>query len=357
MNRPPRTASRSAPIPTSQAGTGALTSDTFAPLVALLAAELRRGGDAREQHRPPTNLVQFTAWYLSAVQRLEQRLSEEQNHGPMSRSEVELQCRLALSARNLEEAIQLCAQFAALLYPRAGRIGLELHPEHATFRLDSLRPQVSSASSLVDITGLFAYFQLLQWLAGRTLPLQRVRIGPLRREDVLPFLRLFKAPVLAGGEGYALDFPRTALSMPVVRTPAEFPAFFACFPCEVFGPRGRGLAEQVSALLAAALRQGVSLPGQARLAEDLGLSLSTFRQRLRAAGTGYRQLRAEAVRAAACDALRESDRPVVDIAQQLGFADAATFRRAFLRWEGATPGAWRTRHRGSDTDGLADDRE
>ncbi|WP_290738836.1 AraC family transcriptional regulator [Haliea sp.] len=349
MNRPTRTASPAAPMSTAPTGNSGRASDIFAPLVALLAAELRRGGDTRERHPPPTNLVQFTAWYLATVQRLEQRLGEAQSHGPMSRREVELQCRLALSASNLEEAIQLCAEFAALLHPRAGRIGLELHPEHATFRLDSLRPQVSSASSLVDITGLFAYFQLLQWLAGRTLPLQRVRIGPLRREDVLPFLRLFKAPVLAGGEGYALDFPRAALAMPVVRTPAEFPAFFACFPCEVFGPRGRGLAEQVSALLAAALRQGVPLPGQARLAEDLGLSLSTFRQRLRAAGTGYRQLRAEAVRATACDALRESDRPVVDIAQQLGFADAATFRRAFLRWEGETPGAWRARHRGSDT--------
>lgn len=357
MNRQRSVVRRSAPMSTSQVDNAGLASDIFAPLVALLAAELRRGGDTSERHRPPTNLIQFTAWYLSTVQRLEQRLSEAQSHGPMSRSEVELQCRLALSASNLEEAIQLCAQFAALLYPRAGRIGLELHPEHATFRLDSLRPQVSSASSLVDITGLFAYLQLLQWLAGRALPLQRVRIGPLRREDVLPFLRLFKAPVLAGGEGYALEFPRAALAVPVVRTPAEFPAFFACFPCEVFGPRVRGLAEQVSALLVAALRQGVSLPGQVRLAEDLGLSLSTFRQRLRAAGTGYRQLRAEAVRAAACDALRESDRPVVDIAQQLGFADAASFRRAFLRWEGATPGAWRARHRGADTGGLRDDRE
>jgi len=166
---------------------------------------------------------------------------------------------------------------------------------------------------------------------------------------VLPFLRLFQAPVLAGGEGYALDFPLEALALPVVRTPAEFPAFFTNFPCDVFGPRGRALAEQVSALLAAALRQGAALPSQAQLAGGLGLSLSTFRQRLHAAGTGYRALREEALRGAARRALLQADASVGDISQQLGFADAATFRRAFRRWEGVTPGAWRTQHIGGST--------
>lgn len=327
--------------PRTHPGQRGLASDTFAPLVDLLAAELKRSGDVADLRRPPKSLAQFTAWYLSTIQRLEARLSEAQRHRPMARSEVELQCRLALSAVTLEEAVQLCAQFAALLSPRAGRIGLEVDSERATFRLDSLRPRVTSASSLVDITGLFAYFQLLQWLAGRNLPLQRVRIGPVRREDVLPFLRLFQAPVLAGGEGYALDFPLEALALPVVRTPAEFPAFFTNFPCDVFGPRGRALAEQVSALLAAALRQGAALPSQAQLAGGLGLSLSTFRQRLHAAGTGYRALREEALRGAAHRALLQADASVGDISQQLGFADAATFRRAFRRWEGVTPGAWR----------------
>ena len=98
----------------------------------------------------------------------------------------------------------------------------------------------------------------------------------------------------------------------------------------------------MSALLAAALRQGAALPSQAQLAGGLGLSLSTFRQRLHAGGTGYRALREEALRGAARRALLQADASVGDISQQLGFADAATFRRAFRRWEGVTPGAWRS---------------
>ena len=319
-------------------------SETFGPLVDLLTGELQHGGGGAGLPRPPENLAEFTPWYLAAIQHLEDRLGEEQNQRHMVRSEVELQCRLALSAANLGQAIELCAEFARLLSPRAGRIELDIHRDRASFRLDSLRQRVTSASSLVDITGLFAYFQLFQWLAWRELPLKQVRIGPLRRQDVLPFLRLFRAPVLAGGEGYALDLPLAALRLPVLRTPAEFPAFFAHFPCAVFGPRGQGLAKQVGALLAASVQRGGPLPAQPKLAADLGLSLSTFRLRLRAAGTSYSELRAQALRSAARNALRHTDRSIGEIALQLGFADTASFRRAFARWHGLPPTAWRARH-------------
>src|SRR5690606_8906440 len=123
------------------------------------------------------------------------------------------------------------------------------------------------------------------------LPLRQVCIGPIRRQDVLPFLRLFRAPVLAGGEDYALEFEASALALPVVRAPSEFAAFFHSFPCAVFGARDHSLSAQVSALLAAALRHGAPLPGQGQLAAGLGLPLSTFRRRLQQGGDSYRALR------------------------------------------------------------------
>ncbi|HBQ39994.1 MAG TPA: hypothetical protein DD808_05405, partial [Halieaceae bacterium] len=52
-------------------GQRGLASDTFAPLVDLLAAELKHSGDVADLRRPPRSLAQFTAWYLSTIQRLE----------------------------------------------------------------------------------------------------------------------------------------------------------------------------------------------------------------------------------------------------------------------------------------------
>ncbi|MDO8861223.1 helix-turn-helix domain-containing protein [Haliea sp. E1-2-M8] len=319
----------------------ATTSATFAPLVELLLAELESCGQADGLRQPPLTLAGFTSWYLDVVQRLEAHLAGSDNHAPMARGEVELLCRCALSAADLREAILLCEHFARMLHPRAGRIRLEIARGRASFRLDSLRGQASTAGSLVDITGLFAFLQLFQWLLGRELPLRQVRIGPIRRQDVLPFLRLFRAPVLAGGEDYALDFDAAALSLPVVRAPSEFAAFFHSFPCAVFGARAHSVPAQVSALLAAALRHGAPLPSQVQLAADLGLPLSTFRRRLQQGGSNYRSLREAALRNGACAALSQPDRQISDIAASLGFADAGTFRRAFAQWFGMAPGAWR----------------
>ncbi len=326
-----------------EADAPATTNATFAPLVDLLLAELESCGLAEGLRQPPLTLAGFTHWYLDVVQRLDAHLAGGDKHAPMARGEVELMCRCALSAKDLGEAIQICEHFALMLHPRAGRIRLQSAAGLSSFRLDSLRGQTSTAGSLVDITGLFAFLQLFQWLLGRELPLQQVRIGPIRRQDVLPFLRLFRAPVLAGGEDYALDFAATAMALPVVRAPCEFPAFFHSFPCAVFGARAYSLPAQVSALLAAALRHGGALPSQVQLAADLGLPLSTFRRRLQQGGSSFRALREAALRHGACEALMRQDRGIGDIAASLGFTDAGTFRRAFMQWFGMPPGVWRER--------------
>ena len=317
-----------------------VSTDLFQPMRYLLQTELQAAGISLAP--PPGDVASargFMRWYLQAIQLLEAHVAEGDEHAPMTRGEVELQCRCALTGATLAEAVELLAGFAGLLYPRAGRISLELSGEQALFKLDSLRRRTSTASSMVDITGLFAFRQLLQWLVGRELPLRQVRAGPMRRDDVLPFLKLFRAPVLAGGGDYALAFDAAALTWPVVRTSAEFPGFFELFPCAIFLPSWHSLAGQVSALFSAMLARGEPLPAQTSVARDLGMSLSRFRQQLRGEGTGFRELREHALSEAASSALlRGSD--VGSVAAQLGFADPGSFRRAFRQWHGCSPSQW-----------------
>ncbi|HEY7775645.1 MAG TPA: helix-turn-helix domain-containing protein [Kineobactrum sp.] len=320
----------------------------FTPLVELLCNELHACGAVVPPRPPPGDAAAFTRWYLQVVQQLEMHVAGDDAHPPMTRGEVELMCRCAMSAWTLEEAIVLCARFAEMLHPRAGAIRLQCEEGRASFRLDSLRGHVSGASSLVDITGLFAFRQLLEWLVGRNLPLVQVHIGPIRRNDVLPFLRLFGAPVLSGGDDYALEFEFSALAWPVVRTSDEFSFFFSNFPCAVFGVEQHHLPDQVSALLAAALRQSASLPTQAELAAGLGLSLPTFRRRLAQANTGVRQLRKAILRDTACEWLQQGELGIADIAARLGFADGGSFRRAFHQWLGVAPGSWQAAQGGDE---------
>lgn len=324
------------------AGMATVHQATFEPLIQLLEQELAVAGIAYP--RPGgSSLGEFTHYYLDVVQLLEAQVAGDNEQRPMSRAEVEMLCRCALSATHLAEAIELCRRFCAMLHPRAGQLGLQVRGDTATFHLDSLRPVTTTASALVDITGLFAFQQLFQWLVGIELPLRQVGIGSIRRDDVMAFLKLFRAPVLAGGKNYTLEFNRSALDLPVVRTQSEFSRFFSVFPCGVFELTANPLPQQVSALLYAAARQGEGLPTQQQLAAGLGIPLSTFRRRLAGAGTSFRHLREACLRDVAQELLCRGDRAINAIAAQLGFGDTTAFRRAFARWTGESPGNWQRR--------------
>ncbi|MCB1842530.1 MAG: helix-turn-helix domain-containing protein [Halioglobus sp.] len=317
-----------------------LVSNSLDPLIDVLQDELADRGISVPGVRPGSAAA-FTRWYLEVVQRLETDVAAESGSQPISRREVELLCRCALTAKDLGEAMQLVADFCAALYPRAGELRVRMRSQELALSLDSLRPECSTASSLLDITGLFAFHQLFQWLAGVDLQLQEVRIGTISRDDMLPFLRLFGAPVLAGGDEYALSFPASIDALPVVRSAADFGAFFELYPCAVFGSHLNTLAEQVAATLGASMLKGASVPRQADLARSLGIPLSTFRHRLRSARTSYREIREQCLREAAEHLLRDSDMPVAAVAEQLGFSDSASFRRFFRRVCDSSPTRWR----------------
>jgi AraC-like DNA-binding protein len=313
---------------------------TFEPLVARLQQELAAAGIACPRPRART-AAQFTRYYLDVVQLLEAHVAASDGHPPMSRLDVELMCRCALSGRTLAEAIEVCVQYCGVLHPRAGRPALRIKGDVATFTFNSLRGASSAAASLVDVTGLIAFHQLFQWLVGIDIPLQQVGIGPIAREDVLAFLKLFRAPVLAGGDSYTLTFSASVLALPVVRSSSEFEKFFAVFPCGVFELTGSALPEQVLALLHASVRQGDGLPSQQELARSLDIPLSTFRRRLQGACVSFRTLREQCLRIAAEEMLLRRTQSINAIAAQLGFSDAPAFRRAFRQWTGMSPTAWR----------------
>jgi AraC-like DNA-binding protein len=310
------------------------------PLVSLLQQELAQAR-IHLSAAPPASITAFAPWYLQAVQLLEGHVAAADAHAPMTRAEVELMCRVGLSAATLGDAIRLVIGFCAALHPRAGQPRLTQARGEAVFSLDSLRGITTTASSLVDITGLFGFLQLFQWLIGSELRVRQVRIGPVQRDDVLPFLKLFKAPVLAGGRLYTLEFPQQQLERPVVRTRSEFPAFFEVYPCGVFGQGAGDLAQQVAALLSAAAMQGSRMPGLEQVAASFELPASTFRRRLALGGSSFRELRDRSREELARAWLRREDLSVEQVAARLGFSDATAFRRAFRHWTGLSPSAWR----------------
>jgi AraC-like DNA-binding protein len=100
----------------------------------------------------------------------------------------------------------------------------------------------------------------------------------------------------------------------------------------------QGVASRVRAILAASDGQ---LPLLGAIAAELGTSTRTLKRKLAGEGVSYSKLVDDA-RAARAMVLIRSELTVDEIADRLGYSDAANFTRAFRRWAGKSPRALRS---------------
>jgi AraC-like DNA-binding protein len=102
---------------------------------------------------------------------------------------------------------------------------------------------------------------------------------------------------------------------------------------------GLGAADQLRRYLLA--RPPSRIPDPSTAARDLGMSERSLRRRLAAESTSYRDLVRAILETHADHMLRDPKRSIQETAHALGFADAASFHRAFKRWTGRTPKEYR----------------
>lgn len=84
-----------------------------------------------------------------------------------------------------------------------------------------------------------------------------------------------------------------------------------------------------------------SKPSIELMAEQLFMSVSTLRRKLKAQQYTYQQIKQEERQLEAEQLLRGTQASIEDIAQQLGFSDGSNFSKSFKSWTGLTPVAFR----------------
>ncbi len=105
---------------------------------------------------------------------------------------------------------------------------------------------------------------------------------------------------------------------------------------------GQGIVERAREAIHSAYSAGQGeIPGATEMAQFLGCSVRDFRRALTEADLDYRQLMNVVRRQLAEESLARTQQGVHDIARRLGYSDAANFRRAFRRWTGLSPAAFR----------------
>jgi AraC-like DNA-binding protein len=76
-------------------------------------------------------------------------------------------------------------------------------------------------------------------------------------------------------------------------------------------------------------------------AELLAMHRRTLSRHLKSDGMGYRAITNEIRFEIARQLLQDTQAPLGEIAAALGYSEASAFTRAFRRWSGQTPTAWR----------------
>ncbi len=82
-------------------------------------------------------------------------------------------------------------------------------------------------------------------------------------------------------------------------------------------------------------------PTQAEVANQFCMSIRTLRRRLKALGTSYQDLVDSVNESRAVKFLKETDWPIDEISNFLGYSEQTNFNRAFKRWTGSTPASFR----------------
>ena len=153
--------------------------------------------------------------------------------------------------------------------------------------------------------------------------------------------RIFRAPVSFDKPLTKLIFDSSVLRLPIAEADLTLGSLLERQAEDLLAksPRHGVLVNQVQQLIRENLRGG-----EARMetvCRKLGFSSRTLQRKLKEEGTNYQELFEETQREMSEFYLQKPEIAICEVAYLLGFSQSSAFHRAFRRWTGLTPKAYR----------------
>jgi AraC-like DNA-binding protein len=257
-------------------------------------------------------------------------------HGPLSLGPVGLAIRAATTG---QRALGVLLRYQHLMNTLAR---INATQAQGALVLTEERPGGTGLGAL--LASEIAVLSTLHWvrlLFGRSLAPLGMAVP--RRGQFARYSEWAGCDVVGGAPQAKLVLPMALLDTPVATADVELAHFFE----ELLGQRaavvgqceGDTLLQDVRHAVAKALPQGT--PSLNQLAGQLGTSPRTLQRRLASAGKGFSQVVDEVRHDLALTHLKNPTLGIAEIAFMLGFDEVASLHRAFRRWQGTTPGAFR----------------
>lgn len=204
-----------------------------------------------------------------------------------------------------------------------------------------LPQQVRRARIDSEVSGTVKLLRDMQAGIGASLDPEHIELPYPRPQEATAYPQYFGCPVSFAATDARIWIPNTHLA---VAMPTADPVAHRLYQsqCDALlqsrSHSGEDLTEKV--------REHLNLfsegfPAGGEVAAALGVSERTLRRQLGVEGTSFRLLLEQVRAAKAKQLLTVSTLSVEMVARQLGYAEAASFIRAFQRWTGATPSVYR----------------
>ncbi|MEM7139071.1 MAG: AraC family transcriptional regulator [Myxococcota bacterium] len=245
---------------------------------------------------------------------------------------------LVLSSRDGQQALQYLEQYGQLL---AGDLRIETRQLGGDLILRFVPADVGlELLSRMMESLLAAVVRAVELALGERPSPARVSFRHEPPPDIEPFRAHFDCDVQFSADHYELTLPLVALRR---STTGAHPRIV-----EQLEEMAKSELRMVSPRFTTSVREHVVVlfnrgerPTRARVAEAMKLSERTLQRRLSEDGTTFRRVSEEARKERAEVLLRDPSIRVADVAYAVGYDDVTSFTKAFRRWTGKSPTAFR----------------
>ncbi|MGJ7497990.1 AraC family transcriptional regulator [Variovorax sp. RT4R15] len=260
------------------------------------------------------------------------------SHG-LRRGSFALMTRAAVSSENLGHALRRSLRFL--------RSSLDDFRGELIHTGSEARIVLHDGGVMRRLFGYGTWFILVHglacWLVHRRIPLLEMQFRCAAPHDDSHYRTRFCDNLLFGGTSTHITFDSTLLDLNIVETPETVDRFLREAPGNLL------VQYRNEASTCAMVRR--RLRGQSpdqwpevdRIAEDMHIAGTTLQRRLQLEGSSYQRLKDDLRRDIAIDLLSRHALTVSEIASRTGFQEPSAFHRAFKKWTGVNPGAYRRR--------------
>jgi AraC-like DNA-binding protein len=258
---------------------------------------------------------------------------------PIARGFFTTACHATINCNDMRHAYYRVARVFNIATP-AIKFSLSESGEEATIRFD-VQYKKPEQSSVYTSMMILCILRWSSWMIGRPILLERLNLTHCAPSYAGDYRYIFACRHYFDAPENSVVFSTRFLDLPVVQNAKTLRQFLDFWPCGLMTQYRTDSSMTATVLRALQACEGAEPSSLGEVADRLAVSMGTIRRRLNAEGSSYQQIKESVRRDSAIYHLLRTQTPINSIGLMLGFSEPSAFNRAFKKWTGLTPGAYR----------------